>query len=452
MQATETFRMTARVLKQVLTEDEFKVRLAKHIKEELPGFPTKRRFSQVVSVGGSRSSKTYSILQLLYLEMMRRRDLDIKVWRNTKISCKKICLKDFRTIIKSDMSKFHKFKENITDGTVTYLPTGSKITFEGADSIGIVLGAGQHISFFNEVNLISKEVYDQVSQRTEELVICDYNPAANFYLERYRKDEDTVFIYSNFMHNRFCPPNSLKTLLSREPWERGSYEVVGTEIHYKGAVISSENQPPVNKKNKLAGTIDKYLWMVYGLGLGSEKPERIYKNWKPINNADFENIEFESFYGLDFGTASPTAMVEVKYNPVNNSFYLRKKMYSPMEAIDNTLDSHIKRRCPELKKGSSLIIADSAKETYIDILRSNGHNVYGAIKGPGSIASGITLLQWATIYYVEDSDLEEEYSNYSWKLDLHGNPSDEPVKKDDHLMDAIRYIITYLINWNGIKL
>jgi len=216
----------------------------------LPGFPTKRRFSQVVSVGGSRSSKTYSILQLLYLEMMSRRDLDIKVWRNTKTDCKKICLKDFRSIVRADMSKFHKFKENITDGTFVYLPTNSKITFEGADNIGVVLGAGQHISFFNEVNLISKEVYDQVSQRTEELVICDYNPAANFYLEKYRNDEDTVFIYSNFMHNRFCPPNSLKTLLSREPWERGSYEVVGSEIHYNGKKVTNENQPPENQKTK----------------------------------------------------------------------------------------------------------------------------------------------------------------------------------------------------------
>ena len=85
-------------------------------------------------------------------------------------------------------------------------------------------------------------------------------------------------------------------------------------------------------------------------------------------------------------------------------------------------------------------------------MRSFGHYITGAIKGAGSIAAGITLLQWCDIYFVEDDELEEEYNNYSWKLDKDGKPTDEPVKKEDHLMDAIRYIITYLIKWFEIKL
>lgn len=450
MKVTETFELTYDVFNDMLTEEEFQAKLSVHKEQDLPGEPSRRRFPQIISVGGTRSSKTYSILQILYLEMMSRIDIDIKVWRDTKVSCKKICMKDFRSIVRSDMSRFNNFKENKTEGSYTYVPTGSKITFEGADNIGVVLGAGQHISFFNEVNHITEEVYKQVKQRTEEMIISDYNPAAKFYLEKYRNDPETKFIHSTFMNNAFCAPNSVITILESEPWERGSYEIVGAEIHYKNNPISDTNQPPVHQLNLKKGTIDKYHWLVYGLGIGAEKPNRIYKGWKVISLEDFKQLPYVSYFGLDFGTSSPTACTEVKYDG-NGVFYIRGAMYKPMGEIDDSINTALLKYVPEIKKGTSLIVGDSAKKEYLNTVRRGGHMIVGAIKGAGSVSPGIQDVKSFTIYYVPDNDLEEEYANYSWAVDREFRSTDEPVKKNDHYLDSIRYCITYLIRYLSIE-
>ena len=76
----------------------------------------------------------------------------------------------------------------------------------------------------------------------------------------------------------------------------------------------------------------------------------------------------------------------------------------------------------------------------------------GAIKGGGSVEVGISLVQGFTIYYVRSENLGFEYDNYSWQIDKNGKSVDVPIKKDDHLLDAMRYIISYLVPYLNIKL
>jgi len=269
---------------------------------------------QIVSMGGSRSSKSYSILQLLMLEMIHRFNIKITVWRDTKVACRSTVLEDFKKIIMFDQSIFNKFKENKQSGTFTFMPTGSKLIFEGADSIGKVLGGAQDISFFNEVTEFSKAVYLQITQRTADRIFCDYNPSKDFWLENYRYDPDTVFVHSDFRSNAFCPEPIVKQLLSYEPWVPGSYDIIDGAVIYKGNPISKFNQPPPHELNVKRKTANEYMWLVYGLGIGAEKPHRIYSGWKKISAEEFNILDHVSYFGLDFGTSKPTAGVEVKYD------------------------------------------------------------------------------------------------------------------------------------------
>lgn len=406
---------------------------------------------QLVSMGGSRSSKSYSILQLLMLELIKRKNIKITCWRNTKVTCRATIMEDFKNIIMFDETIFKKFRENKQSGTFTYLPTGSRIIFEGADDIGKVLGSQQDISFFNEVTEFSKEVYLQITQRTSDKVICDYNPSKDFWLEQYRHDEATVFIRTNFLNNSFCPPNIVKQLLSYEPWQTGTYEVVGAEVLYKGKPITPTNQPPPNVKNVKKRTASVYMWMVYGLGLGTEKPNRIYHGWRKITREKFESLEYPSYFGIDFGTANPTACVEVKYDG-NGGIYICERLYKPLGEIEDSLATILKLDVPQLKKGKSYIIGDSAKEAYIDILKDAGYLAMGALKGAGSIEAGISILKSITIYYVGTENLENEYTKYSFQLDRNGKATDTPLKENDHLMDAIRYIVAFLYKYLNMKI
>lgn len=409
------------------------------------------RYRQIVSMGGSRSSKSYSILQILMLELMNNFNIKITVWRNTKVTCRQTVLEDFQNIIMFDPVVYKDFKENKQSGTFLYKPTGSRIVFEGADSIGKVLGGAQHISFFNEVTEFNKDVYLQITQRTSGKVICDYNPSKNFWLEDYRFDAKTVFIHSTFKNNAFCSQNIVDQLLSYEPWLPGSYEIKDSEIYYDNKLVTLQHQPPPHPINVKRNTANPFMWLVYGLGLGSEKPNKIYRGWIEISEKDYESIDYQRYYGMDFGTANPTACIEVKYDG-DKSFYIRERLYQPLQDLEDSLPTVISLKVPQIEKGKHLIIGDPAKEKYITTLVNENYLAIKATKGNGSVEAGIALLQSFTFYYVGTKNLKKEYENYEWMTDRKNNVVDIPVKKDDHLMDALRYIVTYLYEYLRIKI
>ena len=406
---------------------------------------------QLVSMGGSRSSKSYSILQMLMIELISRKGIKITVWRNAAVTCRATVLEDFQKIIMFDEKIHKKFTENKQHGSFTYNPTGSRIVFSGADQVGKVLGGQQTISFFNEVTEFSKEVYLQITQRTSDRIICDYNPSKDFWLETYRHDEETIFIRTMFSNNAFCPTPIVKQLRSYEPWEKDSYEVIEAEVFYKGKPISKTNQPPMNKANWLKGTASVYMWLVYGLGIGSEKPNRIHHGWKKVTSEEFDNLPYVSYFGLDFGITNPTACVEVKYDG-NGGIYIKEKLYKPLGEIESSIATILKLEVKNMKRGSSYVICDSAKQAYVDILKNEGYLAIPAEKGAGSVEAGISIVQALNIFYVPSQNLEGEYTNYSWQVDSKGKSLDSPVKTDDHLMDAARYAISFLYKYLNIKI
>ena len=450
LNVTRTFSKTYTNFKSKLTKEEYKKRLTKYITDGIPVIPSEYRYRQIVSVGGSRSSKSWSILQLLLVELKTRKNIKITVWRNIKKVCRDTVLEDFQNILRADAFLSSQFKYNKQDGEFTYISTGSRIVFEGADNVGKVLGGAQDISFFNEVSEFNKEVYLQITQRTSDRIFCDYNPSKDFWLESYRFDEETCFIHSTFKDNAYCPPRIVKQLLSYEPWETGSYHIEDGVIIYNGNPISVSNQPPPHIENMKKKTGSEFMWMVYGLGLQAEKPNRIYTGWRQISLEVFEAMNYKSFFGLDFGSSSPTACVEVKYDG-NGAFYVCPRFYKPLNNLDTTLSTSIEIGIPQIVKGKSWVVCDSAKDSYIKSLKQAGFIAMGAVKGGGSVEFGITLVQGVTIYFVMTEEFLTEYNSYSWATDRYDKALDSPLKENDHYMDALRYIITYLIKYLGIK-
>lgn len=451
LNVTETFDRTWIAYHDKLSPEEFTERKKKYEEEGIIGVPSTFRYSQVVSMGGSRSSKTYSILQLLLTEMITRLNLKITVWRVTKTECRANVMDDFLTILRSHPLINDNMVENKQKASFTYTPTGSKILFEGSDDVGKVLGSSQDISFFNEVTEFSYDVYLQIAQRTSERILCDYNPSKSFWLESYRHDVETSFTHSDFRNNKFCPVAIQKRLLSYEPWEKGSYEIRGAEIFYNDKPLTPSNQPPPNVQNVKKNTHNEYMWLVYGLGLGAEKPNKIYKGWHSITEEDYDSQPYTQYFGLDFGTSVPTALVEVKYNG-DGAFYIKPRLYKPLQDIEDNIGSWLNMECPDIRQKNSLVIGDSAKEAYITALTNAGFWADMAIKGGGSVDLGLSSMQKFQMYVVFDEDLKDEYDSYSWEVDKNGKSRDIPLKKNDHYMDAIRYIITYLIEYLQIQL
>jgi len=414
------------------------------------------RYRYIINSGGSRSGKTYSTIQLFITLLLTKKNFKISCYRNLRVDCIDTVMQDAENIINSDRWLQSKFKKNKKDATYTCETTGSVIVFAGTEKIHKALGSQNDIIFLNEISEFSQDVFNQLDQRCRGHVFIDYNPSKEFWVEKYRENDTATFIHSTYKDNiQFLTAGIIAKLESYNPYFPGSTEVIwktgkGTLV-YKGEPITRKNQPPEHPVNVKNGTADRYMYEVYCLGLGSEKPNRIYKNWKVCSNKYYDNLEYKTYFGLDFGIIKPTALVEVKYDG-DKTFYVDQRLYRPSSTFGVTTSGYLKTVLNPPLDGNDLLVADSAKHTQVDDLRNDGLLAVDAIKGPGSIMKGIEQLQGFTIYTTKRSnDLRKEYMEYSYKMDRYGLVTDEvdPVS-EDHLLDATRYIISYLIRYLGI--
>lgn len=412
------------------------------------------KFRYVINSGGSRSSKTYSLLQLFAIILLQKKNYKISCYRNLRVDCIDTCGQDFKDIMYST-GLYTKFVHNVKDAKWTCKATGSTIYFSGTEKIHKSLGQKNDIIFLNEISEFSQDVFNQLDQRTRDKVFIDYNPSKEFYIESYRENPLAVFIHSTYKDNPFLTDGIIQKLESYNPYKKHTTYVKDGVVMYNNHPVSEKNQPPPNIENIKNGTADRYMYEVYCLGIGSEKPNRIYKGWTQCTDEFFEQIDAESFFGLDFGVSSPTALVEVKYDG-DKTFYLNEKLYKPMSLMGMPLHEYLLQ--PRGVKNKPLltvndrVICDSAKKTMVTDLAKAGLTAIPALKGSGSVSRTIGNIQSFKIVYTQSSlNLKSEYMNYSWKIDRYGLAEEIPAQnQNDHALDATGYIISYLINYLGI--
>lgn len=159
---------------------------------------------------------------------------------------------------------------------------------------------------------------------------------------------------------------------------------------------------------------------------------RIYRNWQQI--AHMPNL-YSKFYGLDWGfSGDPLALVECEAH--NRQLFVDQKIYESGLTNDDIEKLMIARGVKKI----SPIVADSAQPKDIEDFRRRGWNIVGAQKGPGSKVSGINFIKQYQVFVTESSkEIWGEQEDYSYALDQYKNPTDDPIEKNDHAMDAINY-------------
>jgi phage terminase large subunit len=407
----------------------------------------------IVSRGGSRSGKTYSTMQLFFLILCSRKKIKITCWRNLRIDAIETMLEDFKSVLDSHPSFWNMFVFNKKEAQFTHKKTGSVILFNGTEVISKALGRTQHISFFNEISEFNEAVFDQIVQRTRDTVFIDYNPSKSFFIDKYEKNDQATFLYSTYKDNiDFLTPDIVAKLESYNPFEVGStYVSEDFVLMYKGLPVTAKNVPPPHPINVPNGTANLYKYEVYCLGLKSEKPNRVYRDWKKCTDDFYHSLEFETYFGLDFGVSKPTAIVEVKFDG-DRTFYVHQRLYKPSQEMGMPIyEWCLTMMNPPIPK-DKLVVADSAKASMVQDLRTGGLMAVDAIKGQGSLQKRITAVQSVNIVYTESSkDLENEYYEYSYKIDRYGLVTDEiDPRSEDHLLDATGYDIDYIMRYLGI--
>jgi phage terminase large subunit len=185
----------------------------------------------------------------------------------------------------------------------------------------------------------------------------------------------------------------------------------------------------------LENETDPYFYNVYTLGNWGVLGHVIFKNWRVENLAKLIPTFDKIRNGMDFGYSSdPNALVKTHIDKAQKKLYVYSEHYQAGMSDDELV------RVSSKFFGREYVTCDSAEPKTIDYLVMHGINAVPAVKGGDSILRGIRYLQgYEIIIHTECQNFKNEIEQYHWKEDKYGNAMADPVDKDNHLLDALRY-------------
>ena len=341
-------------------------------------------------IGGTRSGKTYAIIQFLIFDACQNKQT-ITIVRKTIPSLKKTVMKDFKEIMQN-LQIWDESSMNIADRIYSF-PNGATIQFINTDDPDKLRGLKSDILFIDEANEVDEDAYFQLSIRTTGKIILAYNPTISPY-HWLRKMDDCERFNTNYKDNIYLP---------------------------KEMVASIEALESKNPK----------LWKIYGLGEYALNDKAIYQ-FEVVDTFDAEFVGF----GLDWGYGGDELALVAVFKEGEN-LYLEELIYEKGMVMKDISD-----RLEKLGINKSYeIFCDSSEPRSIEELYRCGFNAKAVKKGPDSIRFGISVLQNYKLHILKTStNLINEMYGYQYSTDKHGYTTDTPEGGLDHLLDAARYV------------
>jgi phage terminase large subunit len=347
----------------------------------------------IVNQGGTRSSKTYSILQLIIVKCLEESGKTYSIVRKTFPSLRTSVYRDFIEILK-EYNIYDEADHNKTEAI--YYLNDNIVEFFALDNEQKIRGTRRHVLYCNEANELNYPEYQQLNMRTEDYILLDYNPSDpnHFVYTKVLGREDCILIKSTFLDNPYLPETLINELL-----------------------ILKET--------------DEDWWRIYGLGERGTGKENI-----------FQFTEYTSLpesaeplgIGLDFGfTNDPTGIVRGYKN--GTDLYLEELVYQT-----HLTNQDIFNKLKYITSKNEVIYADSAEPKSIEELRRMGLNIRATKKGKDSILAGIDILKRFKIH-IKGENIKTEFLNYKWSKDKNGDLTNNPLDKWNHIIDAARYLV-----------
>ena len=353
------------------------------------------RYKIMCNQGGTRSGKTYSIIQLLCVTAGFVPNIMISIVSKTFPHLRRGAIRDFREIMQN-IGAWEEKRFNKTESIYTF-KNGTCIEFFSADNDEKLRGPGRDILFINEANLLSIDEWHQLLWRTKSKVFLDYNPADEecWIYDKVIPRADCKFIKSTYLENYdFLPKSQIEEI------ERLKDE-------------------------------DPTMWAIYGKGDIARATNLIYNNFE-IRRL---TVNADPIYGLDFGFNNPTALTELKIKPEDKCVSVNQILYE-RGLTNSDLIEKLKILIPNK---NDFIYADCAEPQRIQEIYDHGFNILPADK---SVKTGIDFCKrFKFIIDPGGIELQKEIKSYKWKSDKNGRVLDEPVKFNDHAIDSIRYAL-----------
>jgi len=313
--------------------------------------------------------------------------------RKTLPACKGSVYRDFLNILK-ELELYTQDNHNKSD--LSYNLNGNLIEFLSVDNPEKLKGRKRHYAWLNEATEFTYEDYQQIIFRCTEQIYLDYNPSDpySWIYDKVLTRDDCTFIKSTYLANPFLDKDTIAEI------ER-------------------------------LKEVDPEYWEVYGLGNVGSIQTMIFRNFNLVDEVQGRLVG----YGLDFGfTNSPSALVAVYQS--DDNLYIKEMLYE--KRLTNT---DLANKLKEFRiDRQSEIIGDSAEPKTIEEIYRQGFNIKPAKKGAG-IHLGIDIMRRYKLHITKDSlNAIKEFRGYKWATDKNGDVLNTPVKVNDHLIDATRYL------------
>lgn len=371
-----------------------------------------KKYRHIINQGGSSSSKTFSILQLL-THIANSRKVEIDVCGESMPHLKRGVLRDLPSVFDQFGLNFEMML-NRSDHFITF-ESGAKMNFIALDNPGKARGARRDILFINEANLIPYETVEQLIIRTHETVFIDYNPTQAFWV-----------------HNEIIPKNPERALLIKSTYKDNQFLP----------------QAEIDELESRRGDGNNNFWRVYGLGELGIAEGLVFENVTARTITDEELSRFNEVYqGIDWGYIHPFVFVKCCYDDENKILYVWDEVHQSRLSLQASMDA------VRNKQVYGDIIADSANPQSIGEFWDNGFSIFPANKTPGSRDFGYRWLQSLNEIVIDPvrcPNTLHEFLTMEYLKDKNGKYINDYPKECDDAIDAIRYALERVMPY-GIK-
>lgn len=355
----------------------------------------------VLNEGGARSSKSYSIAQLLIYKVRKEKGKKFLITRKTLPALKITSYKLFIDLLieyKMYYPEFHNKTMRtyeLNENFILFTSIDDPTKLQSTEFNYIWMEEAEEFTF-EDFLILQTRLSGKTEKSEKNQIFLTYNPKQeqSWINKKVRGFKDVTIIKSSYKDNPY---------ISKE---------------YKKILEG------LKKQN------EKY-YKVFALGEYSEIEGKIYTNIK--KDEDYPKEYEELIFGLDFGYNNPTCLLQIGIK--EKIYYVEEKIYKT-----NITNHELIEELKILKiPGRYKIYADASEPNRIEEIKRAGYQIYAAEK---NVNSGIDFIKRCDIRTNEKNiNFNKESENYVYAKDKNGNLTEEPVKYLNHAMDALRYAL-----------
>jgi len=352
----------------------------------------------LVVYGGAGSGKSFAVAQHVCHLLLTVPDIRIAVIRKTLPALR---ITAYRLILDTLRAWGVPFAHNKSELLITV--NGSEILFKSLDDPEKIKSAEFNLVWVEEATDIEREDFLQLNLRLRRAgarpnqIILTFNPIDAYH-----------WIVTDLVQQERPDVAVLHSTYKDNP--------------YLDAEYTRQLEDLINQ--------DENYYRIYALGEPGVLRNIIYSNWT-VAPAPAEKPK-DRYYGLDFGHTNPSALVEVCLH--GEAVHVSERLYQT-----HLTNADIIGRLKELVVPGSIIYADAAEPARIEEIKRAGFRCLPADK---SVKDGIDYVKRIRLHLDPASaNLISEIRAYKYREDRGGRVLEEPVKFNDHLLDAARYAL-----------